>query len=897
MEVLARREFARPFDLTQDSPLRASLARTGENDHVLILTVHHIGWDDDSWPVFFAEVNAAYRGAALSELKFQYVDVDAVRPRNAETEAADLDYWRGVLTPLPGRLELPGRAASAVYSRDARTRSRALPDDLMGRVTAVGRPCSATPFMVLLAGFQALVRRYTAAADFLISVPVTNRSGRGADALLGYFGNAVMIRAAADRDATFATLLESTVAACTGAFAHQGAGVDQVVHAVGPDRVAGRDGLAQLVQLSFGMRGTVNGFDLPGVESVELPLASAVAQEELGLMVVADDSGTRVEATYLVDRLEERTVDQLLDHYIQLLDSALASPDRRLSELDILGADRAAVLEVSHGPLAETVPTTLVTQLQARVAATPGSPAVVSDEIELSYAELNARANRLAHWLIGSGVGPEDIVALSLATSVDFVIAAWAILKSGAAYLPIDPGYPAERIEYLLDDARPRLLFTESAYAAAVAAAAQLPDTDPADSDRVAPLHPANIAYVIYTSGSTGRPKGVPVPHAAIADHLASFAAEWELTPADRVLQSTSVSFDASLMDIFVTQYVGACVVIPKPNAYRDIPYVADLVSRQGVSVLHMVPSMLATFLMLPEINNWTTLRHLPVGGEALPGEVADRFTARFEARLRNHYGPTEAVVCSTHMPVEGPQGTGIVPIGAPNQNVHLYLLDDALQLVPDGVVGEIYLGGDQLARGYLNRSGLSAERFVADPFRSGQRLYRTGDLGRRGIDGMIEFIGRTDEQVKVRGHRIELGEVEAAINNHPDVAHSVVVVTDHPSLGQFLAAYPVPVPGAELDLDALRERVTARLPEYMVPAAFTVIDRIPLTTHGKLDRRALPEPELALEREFREPRAPPPSAASPNCTAGCSTGRGSAPMIRSSNSAVIRCSRRGSSR
>ncbi|MFI6312487.1 amino acid adenylation domain-containing protein [Nocardia fusca] len=858
VEVLARREFARPFDLTRDSPLRVTLARTGNAEHVLILTVHHICWDDDSWSVFFGELGAAYRGAVLPDLAVQYVDLAESRRRNAASDTADLDYWRAMLTPLPSRLELPGRSATAGYGRDAETRVRTLPDGLMSRVATIGRQYSATPFTVLLAGFQALVRRYTAATDFLISVPVSNRSGRGADALLGYFGNTVLIRAGAERDATFATLLESAVETCTGAFAHQGVGVDRVVHAVGPDRVAGRDGLAQLVQLSFGMRSAVDGFDLPGVQSTELPLASAVAQEELGLMIVADGAGARVEATYLVDRLEQRTVDQLLDHYLHLMDTVLAEPGRRLSEIDILGADRAAVLEESHGPLAEYIPTTLVAQLEARVAATPDNLAVVSDEVELDYAELNARANRLAHWLIGQGVGPEDIIALGLATSVDFVVAAWAILKAGAAYLPIDPSYPAERVDYLIDDARPRLLLTESAYAEAVAAAQSLADTDPTDSDRVAPLYPGNIAYVIYTSGSTGRPKGVPVPHAAIADHLASFAAEWELTPADRVLQSTSVSFDASLMDIFVTQYVGACVVIPKPNAYRDIPYVADLVTRHGVSVLHMVPSMLATFLMLPEINNWTALRHMPVGGEALPGEVADRFTARFDAQLRNHYGPTEAVVCSTHMPVEGPQGTGIVPIGVPNRNVHLYLLDDALQLVPNGVVGEIYLGGDQLARGYHDRASLTAERFVADPFRPGRRLYRTGDLGRRGADGVIEFIGRTDEQVKVRGHRIELGEVEAAISNHPEVAHAVVVVAEHPALGQILAAYPVPVPGVELDLDALRARVAARLPEYMVPAAFTVIDRIPLTPHGKLDRRALPVPELSLAtREFREPRTP----------------------------------------
>ena len=326
--------------------------------------------------------------------------------------------------------------------------------------------------------------------------------------------------------------------------------------------------------------------------------------------------------------------------------------------------------------------------------------------------------------MIGQGIGTEDIVALRMTTSVEFIVASLAVLKAGAAYLPIDPAYPADRIDYLRADARPALELDFDGYGHAVTSASAYPATDPVDADRVRPLRPANTAYVIYTSGSTGQPKGVPVPHNAIAEHLLGFNDEWALTTDDRVLQSTSVSFDASLLDIYVTLTAGACVVVPKANAYRDIPYVADLVSRQGVTVLHMVPSMLATFLMLPEAADWSTLRHVPVGGEALVGEIADRFATQFDAHLRNHYGPTEAVVSSTHMEVEGPQGAGVVPIGIPNQNVDLYILDDALRLVPDGVAGEIYLGGNQLARGYLHRAGLTAQRFVADPFRPGARLY-----------------------------------------------------------------------------------------------------------------------------------------------------------------------------
>ncbi|MFE7796322.1 amino acid adenylation domain-containing protein [Nocardia sp. NPDC057440] len=856
LEVLARREFTRPFDLTTELPLRVTLARTGPAEHVLVLVIHHIGWDDDSWAVFFAELNAAYRGGALPEIRSQYVDV-ALTERSAD-DAADLAYWHATLTPPPERLELPGAPGSTGATRNADKCALPLSAELLDRVAAIGRDHSATPFMVLLAAFQALVHRYTAATDFLVAMPVTDRRGRDAEALIGYFGNTLLLRATPDPSETFAGLVDSTRDTCVDALAHQGVGVERVVREVSQDRVAGRDGLAQLVQLSFSMRGGANGFELADVGSTELPWGSTVAQETLGLMVVLDDAGARVEATYLVDELDRSLVAQLLQHYVQLLDSAVRDPLRPVRDIDMLGAaDRAEIIAASHGPLVDAPAITMVDLVQRQVKATPDRVAVVSDSVELTYGALNQRANRLAHWFIRRGIAAEQLVALRIANSVEFIVASLAVLKSGAAYLPIDPAYPADRVEYLLSDAQPTLSLDATAIAAAEAEAAAMPDADPADPDRNSPLRPSNLAYVIYTSGSTGKPKGVPVPHDAIADHLVNFASDWDMSIPERVLQATSVSFDASLADIFLPLIAGASIVVPKPNAYRDIPYVAELIARHGITVLHMVPSLLATFLLLPEANDWRALRHVPVGGEALPGEIADRFAAQFDAELRNHYGPTEAVVCSTSMPVEGPQGTRIVPIGFPNRNVYVYLLDDSMQLVPPGVVGEIYLGGSQLARGYLDRPTLTAERFVADPFLAGGRLYRTGDLARRAADGEIEFIGRADEQVKVRGFRIELGEVEAAVSDHPGVAQCVAIVTEHETLGPILAAYLVPKPGVDIDLQQVRASVAAALPEHMVPAAFAVIAEVPVSAHGKLDRRALPEPVLALTRTYREPESP----------------------------------------
>ncbi|WP_378737101.1 amino acid adenylation domain-containing protein [Nocardia brasiliensis] len=855
IEVLARREFSRPFDLSAEPPLRVTLVRTGAEEFVLVLVVHHICWDDDSWAVFFAELNAAYNGdREIAGEPAQFVAVEVLdAPAAATTE--DIGYWRDTLRPLPEPLQLPGSAA-ALPSKLAERRSTELPVDLLDRVEAFARARSATPFMVLLAAFDALIQRYTAAADFLVSVPVTDRRA-SAEGVIGYFGNTLLLRATMRAEDTFATLVDSVRETCIGAFTHQRVGIDRVVREMNVDRVATRDAMDQLVRLGFSVRKSAAGFELSDVTATELALGASTAQVPLALAVVLDSAGASlVEAEYQVDVLARPLIEQLLLHYVQLLDSALAEPERRLGELDMLGpADRMAILELSHGQLVDLPPTTLVDMLEHRAAVATDTLALVSDTTEITYGELHRRSNRLAHRLIREGIGPEDLVGLCLTTSVEFIVAALAVLKAGAAYLPINPAYPDDRIDYLIEDARPRLILGRVELDAAEAMAVGLPESNPTDADRVRPLRPGHLAYVIYTSGSTGNPKGVPVPHAAIAEHLGSFTPEWGITADDRLLQSASVSFDASVADIFITLTLGARLVIPKPDAFHDVRYVADLITRQGVTVFQMVPSMLSSFLLLPEVSEWRALRHVPVGGEALPGEVADKFAGIFDAELRNHYGPTEAVVCATHMPVEGPQGVGIVPIGVPNRNVYAYVLDEALQLVPSGVVGEIYLGGAQLARGYLRRPGLTAERFVADPFVPGARLYRTGDLARRNSFGELDFVGRADEQVKVRGFRIEPGEVEAAVAAYPDVGYCVVVVVEDPVAGPMLAAYVVPAAdAADIDLDLVRAHCAAVLPEYMVPSAFAIIDEIPLTANGKLDKRALPALAPDTQQKYRDP-------------------------------------------
>ncbi len=852
IEELARSEFGRPFELAAELPLRTTLIHSGTDEFVLLLVAHHICWDDDCWAVFAAELSAAYNGEEPGGDAPQFVAVEVLKAA-AEPTVADVGYWADTLRPAPEPLQLPGLPI-ANPSRRAERRARVVPAELFGRVEEFAREHSASPFMVLLAAFGVLVRRYTGATDFLVSVPVTER-GPAAAGAIGYFGNTLLLRLTPRQRDTFDSFLRAVRETCLDGFAHQSVGIDRVVREVNPERV-GHDGMDRLVRLGFSMRKTANEFALHGVTVRQLDLAAVTAHLPLALAVVLDPDRVSVEFEYQT-QLGGELIDQLLTHYLQLLDHALAEPGRRLTGIDLLGpGERAGVLAQSHGELVATPATTMVTLLESAAAATPDAAALVTDETRLTYAELHRRANRLARWLVGQGFGPDDIVGLRMTTSIEFLVAMLAVLKSGAAYLPIDPAYPEERIDYLVASARPRTVLGRPELAAAERDAERLPDTALADPDRLGPLHPDHLAYVIYTSGSTGRPKGVAVSHRAIAEHVDGFIAEWSMTAHDRLLQSSSVSFDASLLDIFVTLTLGAQLIVPGPlkgGLFGDIDHLADLIGRHRATVLHMVPSMLSTLLLLPQADQWRALRHVPVGGEALPGEVADKFAGYFDAQLRNHYGPTEAVVCSTHMKVEGPQGARVVPIGVPNRNVYAYVLDEELQPVPAQVIGELYLGGNQLARGYLGRPGLTAERFVADPFNVGMRMYRTGDLVLRNLSGELEFVGRADEQVKVRGFRIELGEVESVIAAHPAVRHCLVVAEDGEA-GPALAAYLVPATGDEVNVEEIRAHAAAALPEYMVPNAFGVIPEIPLTVSGKLDKRALPAPTPVAVRGYREP-------------------------------------------
>ncbi|MFV8318664.1 amino acid adenylation domain-containing protein [Mycobacterium sp. 23] len=837
LEVLAQRDFRRPFELESESPLRMTAVRLGPDEMALLIAAHQRAWDDGSWSPFFADLTRAY---TRPEGDGRAAAPAAERPCDQSED--DLNYWRPLLRELPEPLELPGpNGTSMPGHRRAQRVTRLLCTDTIGRVRSLARETGTTPYAVMLAAYAALLHRYTHTTDLVIAAPVSSSDTVSS---IGSFAGTVPIRVNPKPRQTFRELVTQTADTATGALAHRNVDLTQLLDELGSSQEA-------LTRVGFGiLESDGGGFCPPGVQCSPGELHGQSSRLPLNVKVEPTDG--RVEAEYLPEILDPSLAAQLLEHYAVLLDSALRDPGRELRRLTLFSdAEAEWMREVATGEQVSIPATTIAALVAERAAASPDNVAVVYEGRQYSYREINAEANRLAHWLIEQGIGAEDRVAVLLDKSPELVVTALAVLKCGAVYLPVDPTYPPERLSYILDDAQAKLALREP-----VTGLSRYPSEDPRPDQLVRPLRPENTAYLIYTSGSTGLPKGVPVPHRPIAEYFVWFGDKYQVDETDRLLQVASPGFDVSIAEIFCPLVCGARLVIPRPDGLRDINYLTELLYREGITSMHFVPSLLGLFLSLPGVNQWRTLRRVPIGGEPLPGEIADKFHATFDALLYNFYGPTETVVNTTSYQVEGNQGTRIVPIGRPKLNTQVYLLDDALQPVPVGVIGEIYIGGTHIAHGYHRRSALTAERFVADPFTAGARMYRSGDLARRNADGAVEFVGRADEQVKIRGFRIELGEIAAAISVDPSVGQTVVIAADLPHLGKSLVSYLTPADGdpGSVDVERIRTRVAAALPDYMNPAAYVVIDEIPITAHGKIDRNALPQPEITSEAEFREP-------------------------------------------
>ncbi|MFF0885026.1 amino acid adenylation domain-containing protein [Streptomyces sp. NPDC003456] len=867
------------FDLTAELPFRAHLLRCSPQEHVLVLVIHHIASDGSSGAPLARDLAAAYtarlegRAPDWEPLPVQYKEYalwqrevlgDVADP--GSLAAAQIDYWRDELAGVPQPLNLPlDRPRSGQAGSRGDTVPLTVTPELAAGLRALAHERGTTMSMLLQAALAVLLRKLGGGDDVTIGSPIAGRTDEALADLIGCFVNTQVLRVDLAGDPSFTDLLAQVRDKALAAYEHQDVPFDVVVEAINPDRSAAYQPLFQVMFAWQNFAG--KDLELPGL-TVEFEQAiTSTAMSDLFFFLAEDASGAlRGDLQYATRLFDRASAEAIARRFVRVLEQLVVDPRVRVGAVEVLGeGERDRLVREVNDTAVEVAEETLPGAFEAQVARDPDRVALVGEDESLSYAELNRRANRLAHWLVERGAGPERLVAVRIARSVELLVALYAVVKSGAAYVPVDPGLPAERVRHVLDRAQPLLVLE-----------GELPDVSGyPETDPVRGLSPDHAAYVIFTSGSTGGPKGVQVSHRSIMNRLKWGLSYFGVDASDRVLLSTTASFDVSVPELFAPLQVGAAVVIARAEGRRDPAYLAELIRREGVTGADFVPSLLEAFLAEPGAKGCSSLRWIEVAGEAFAPALADRAVEVLpDCAVFNLYGPTEASVEVTawrHVP-----GLDRVPIGAPVWNTQLYVLDAGLSPVPVGVAGELYLAGAGLARGYVGQSGLTAGRFVACPFGGpGARMYRTGDLVRWDADGQVEYIGRTDFQVKVRGFRIELGEVEQALRAHPDIGAAVAVVREDQDGDKRLVGYVVPEPGAvEGDggvrpgqgcqvydaesagplLAALSEHLRARLPEYMVPSPLIPVSEIPLTPSGKLDRRALPS-EHAHAVVRREPR------------------------------------------
>ena len=860
---LAAGEAVRPFDLRQLPLLRVSLFRLGRNDHVLLVNVHHIVADGLSLRLMFDELDAIYRAltsgtmARLPVLTAQYADFAAWQDEKLSDgrHSQQLDYWQQQLKgelpvlelatdkPRPLRQSFNGSNVNFTISR---TLAQAL--------TALGNQERCTFFVTVFAAFQVLLMRHSGCGEVLIGTPVASRPLPEFERLIGNFLNVVALRCDPTGNPAFIELMRRCRDTTLLALSNTDVPFETVVKSLKSHRDPSRNPVFQvLMQVLPPVHGRIGES-----QDSRFDFEMRFSQVDLALHLFEEpDGGFFGQMQFSTDLFAPETIERLALNFVHLLNEIVRDPFQKILEIPVIAtAEKNRLLhEWNQTTVAFPGGMTLHALIEQQAGRTPDSVAVQFEDRQLTYRELDQHANQLANRLRSLGVGPNVLVGISIERSLDLVIGLLGILKAGGAYVPIDPDYPGERRAFMLEDAAVPVLLTQQKLVAGLPphnARVICLDTDwesvAGESDH-APTDiatEADLAYMIYTSGSTGRPKGALNRHRGIVNRLLWMQNRYQLTPSDAVLQKTPFSFDVSVWEFFWPLMTGARLVVARPGGHQDPAYLIRLIAERQITVTHFVPPMLRVFLDQPEVSSCASLRHVICSGEALPHDLQEKFFTRLPCQLHNLYGPTEAAVDVTHWTCQRGSKSTVVPIGRPVANTRCYILDALLQPVPIGVPGELHIGGVQVGRGYHNRPELTAEKFIADPFSSepGARLYKTGDLCRYLPDGNIDYLGRMDHQVKVRGFRIELGEIEATLKQHPSIQDTVVVAREGAPGDKRLVAYVVsaltPCPVADL-----RNHLKTCLPDYMVPGVFVFLDSLPLSANGKVDRKALPIPEL----------------------------------------------------
>ena len=870
---LAGEQARQPFDLTRGPLLRAVVLRLGPGSDVLALTAHHIAFDGWSMAVFLRELISLYRAFAgglpspLAPVPVQYSDFACWQREHADDPdlSGQLRFWRQELADAPEVLPLPfDHSPAPAGNHDGATVPVCLPAELATELRDLGRAEGASLFMVLLTGFQLLLARWGNQRQVTVGSPVAGRSRTELGDLIGCFVNTVVLRADLTEDPSFRTLLRQVRRRCLSAYANQDFPFNRLVEELRPDR---HTGYSPLVQVMFALHQLpLPDIELPGLDVTVLPSDTGAAPFELALTLT--DTGPTLEGAFAFQTalFEPATIERLADRLHVLLESAISDPDRPVSEHPLLTATERQQLARWNHTEASTPPVPRIDELfrqQAR--RTPAAVALAAGDREITYRELDDRSDRLSRVLRRRGIGPETLAGVYLRRSPELVISHLAVLKAGGAFVPLDPSYPPQRLEAMLADCQAPVLITELDLAGDLPGyrgrVVIVPEGDheppgPADEPRPASLRPGNLAYVIFTSGSTGRPKGVMVEHGNLANLVSWHNRRYHLVPGDRVAQLAGLSFDASVWEMWPALLSGAALHLA-PEEVRSDP--------RGLQRWLMDEAITVTFVPTPlwelmDRLSWTDgprPRAVLTGGDRLHDAPRPA-----QPRLFNHYGPTEGTVVATSAEIK-PDRPGPPSIGGPIQNMKAHILGRNGEELPAGAIGELYLGGAGLARGYWRRPDLTSERFVPSPFVPGERLYRTGDLVRWREDGELAFVGRLDTQLKVRGQRVEPGEIEAVLAQHPAVAQAAVVPQDHPGREPDLVAHVAVTGGEPPAVDELRCFMQERLPQHMVPARFAVLGTLPRTAAGKIDRKMLSGMAVTAPQtdRYEPPRTPTEAA------------------------------------
>jgi amino acid adenylation domain-containing protein len=862
VERLSLLEGRQAFDLMHGPLLRAALLRLREDEHVLVVTMHHIVSDAWSLGVLVRELSALYEafaeGAspALAELPVQYADF-ALWQREwllGDALEAHLGYWKEKLGGQLPVLELPtDRPRPLVQSFRGARKAFTLSPELSEELNLLCRREGVTLFMLLLAAFQTLLYRYTRQTDILVGTPIAGRSRSEIQNLIGFFVNTLVMRSRLSGALSFRELLALTRESALDAYAHQDLPLEKVVEELRLERDTSREALFQVMFVLQNAPSTA--LELKGLSVNLLPIHNNTSKFDLLLSMHEDHGRLKGSLEYSTDLFDETTIERTLGHFEILLQSIATDIGQQLDELSLLTPDEEHHLLVElNATSTDYAFDNFTDQFEAQVARTPDAVALVFEDEQLSYLELSRRVNQLAHFLRGLGVGPEVLVGIMMERSLEMVVGLLGVLKAGGAYVPLEPSYPEDRLSYIARDARVSLVLTQERLLELLRASSvrvisldkEWPNIELCSAENpLSVVTGDNLAYVIYTSGSTGNPKGAMNTHRAISNRLLWMQEAYQLNVSDRVLQKTPFSFDVSVWEFFWPLMTGASLVVAAPGGHQDSSYLVKLIRKRQITTIHFVPSMLQAFLEEPELETCVSLKRVVCSGETLQYEQQERLLSRLKAQLHNLYGPTEAAIDVTFWECRRDSKPGIVPIGRPIANTQIYLLNALLQPVPVGVAGELHIGGINLARGYLNRADLTAEKFIPNPFSAdaGARLYKTGDSARYLADGSIEYLDRLDNQVKIRGFRIEPGEIEAVLRQNGRVRDVVVLAREDKAGEKCLVAYIVAEHSPLPEIEQLRRQVKEKLPAYMVPAHFVFLDVLPLTTNGKVDRKALPVP------------------------------------------------------